>query len=409
MRKKIIIGVCVLLVFLSGISMYMLKPTKKNQNNNKVEEWSYSVVWRGLTYTGDYSGKIKNGLPEGLGEFRGTAYINDEVYESIIYNGKWENGKFEGKGELEVASTQIKYKGKYKEGCLNGTIRQYSEENSDYSKVIYQMDVPIGVSFQYNKDDNIIDYDYYFLGMSGKELCYNAEDIPYVDLVYDNRTYQNKSIKLQCEVVDKYLMMDVDEAAVGNWYVRAVDKNKHSYILRYSFNRRNNTMTYMPELEIGQKIEVYGLYSGLDNYDSELEKIPVVDALYVEGSEKQIFENNVLRMTYDNFVNYPHFYWNREIDISGTVYAVYNITKSYIYFIVESEDYSDNGKKLYLCYVKNNKANIQILTKDAAEIELQGKLKLIETLNINNEEKNSDMTEDWKNFPYIKIDKIIMK
>lgn len=338
-KNKIIIGLIGILLVLLGIGCFAIpKVLKRNVSQTKVEEWNYSVIWRGVSYIGNYSGKMKDGFPSGKGSFQGVAYIDETEYDTLTYTGKWKDGKFDGKGELRQNLIDITYKGNFQEGTLNGMIRLYGSEDSSYSRVSYSQDIPRGVGFLYDTEDNILDYDYYFMGMSVKSICKTAEEIPYKNLLYDSETYYNKRIKLSCKVQDLY-------QENGYWYVKVTDKDENVYILRYSFEYKDDATSYMPELETGQQIEVYGFCSDLKQYRSEINKLPSIDALCISGFENQIFKNKKLKKSYSNFVNYPNFFKNSKVVLNGKYSGVYSITENNIYFFIESEDYSQDGKK----------------------------------------------------------------
>ena len=81
-------------------------------------EWS--IRWQGYTCTGVYNGEIKNNKPDGNGEFEGQIFIEETPGDIIVYDGKWINGMFDGKGVLENKTSHVKYVGDFSEGKLNG-------------------------------------------------------------------------------------------------------------------------------------------------------------------------------------------------------------------------------------------------------------------------------------------------
>lgn len=399
-KKKIVIGIiCILLVLLGGGFFFVSKLLKKNVTQTNVDDWGYSVTWCGISYTGVYSGKMKNGYPTGKGSFQGIAYIDGTEYDAIIYTGKWKDGKFDGDGILKQDSIQMTYEGKFKEGSLNGTIKLYKNEDSIYSKVTYKKDIPKGVSFLYDEEENILDYDYYFMGMSVKSICKTAEEIPYESLLYENELYHNKRIKLSCKVQDIYQKN-------GYWYVKVTDKDKNVYILRYSFDSKDDATTYMPELEVGQQVEVYGFCSELIQYDSEVNSLPSIDALCISGFENQILQDQRLKKTYGNFTNYPNFYKNSQIKLNGKISGIYDIDEDYIFFYIESENYSEDGKKLYICYMENSDDNIATLSTVSDNIMIHGQLKLTRSVDVS---KKGDASNTLEKFPCVAVTEIITK
>lgn len=343
------------------------------EESNESKEIEWSIQWQGLTCKGFYYGEVYNNKPNGTGEFTGNIIIGDAEKDELFLNGNWENGKLQGKGILINYTKDIVYEGTFKAGKLNGVIKEYSNtENNLYRVKNYKDDVPYGVCWIYNEQDEVEAYDYFFYGSSVSDLCETADIIDYKNLLYYPEEFINHRIKLQCQVVE--ILDNTTENDIR--YLKVIDANNMSYILTYDINYNAIATSYVPFVKEGDAINVYGYYEGVKSINDEMIKTPTIKAVLVE-MENSIIDFKNMEFSYNNFLNYPYLYENQLVEIHGVFKGIYHTTDKYIYFIVESDTYSDGEMKTYIGRLKNSDKNKRILPVPETEISFKGKLKRI--------------------------------
>lgn len=338
-------------------------------------EWS--IRWQGYTCTGVYNGEIKNNKPDGNGEFEGQIFIEETPGDIIVYDGKWINGMFDGKGVLENKTSHVKYVGDFSEGKLNGEIEQYNytEDNElqSYSSLMYLEDIPYGVQKVYNSENELIDFDYYVHGMGVSQIRENAESISYRDLLYFADENINRTIGIQGYIAE------IDDLGANEeyQYIKFKDLDENFYILKYSADFPVLATKYIPFFKVDDEVEIYGYCAGISKMPGESIEYPCIELVYADWHGDGAFDYNTAAMSYEDFRNYPYFYLNEEIQLCGTYKGLNKITKKWMYFLVESDSYSKGLSRIYVCRVKNSDKNRNLLPLPETSIVMTGDLHLL--------------------------------
>ena len=97
-------------ILLAGIAagMIILLSTQS------VNEFPLTLELMGRTFTGNYSGKCKSGLPEGNGTFNAEG----DIYYS--YTGQWQNGLPAGSGKVKTNAAILSVNGTAKQATYTG-------------------------------------------------------------------------------------------------------------------------------------------------------------------------------------------------------------------------------------------------------------------------------------------------
>lgn len=397
-RKELIKkGIAVLLIILcigtNSVVSYAKKAKDESENDNTIK-LQYSVKWQGLTCYGLYSGEAYRGKPEGKGEFTGSIIIDNEEKGRIEYNGEWVDGKMDGEGTLIDYTEEKVYEGKFCENHLKGQIKEYSLDEEDAQHYLlkrYNQGVPYGACWKYDKDI-IVGYDYYFNGISAKQICEEAKEYEYAELVYYANNREYRKIKLECTVKE----IHYDNEDKRNT-VRVEDKSGNSYMLNYDLKYKGVATNYMPFLKRGDRITVYGYYAGFSAYQRGVE-YPYIEAVIAEKTDKKELNMNKPEYLYSNLLDYPYVYYNRVIRLAGTPKEVYKIDDDWVFFYFEV---TGNAMKrgTYLCKVKNNKKDLKRFFSQEGELVIQGKLKLVSVVGLQDGR--------YEGFPVVEVKKIV--
>lgn len=142
---------------------------KPNTEGNKSSTITINVKINEKNRSGEYSGDLKDGKPNGNGTF-----TSNDSYPTLTYTGEWKNGQISGIGYLETDeylihfnTTQGKYdrKGVFKGDVLNGIphgkgyYSTYNDSNTrwdyegDWEKGLFQGE---GAQHWYDENDNVV-------------------------------------------------------------------------------------------------------------------------------------------------------------------------------------------------------------------------------------------------------------
>ena len=304
------------------------------------ENVSWTVNWQGVLRSGTYSGGIADGYPQGMGTFTGDLEgESDDISSGLTYEGEWEEGKFHGTGVLTDYLENIVYEGEFLNGKLNGEIKE-SEITGDRNYVIrnYKEDVPVNVCISYNQEGECTDFDCYFRGISVNEICLNASEYKYWKL-YSDPSCEYSEIKLDCRVDSICYGPEKDPSGKDVMFcrVKVSGEDGFKYLLKYDVSHGTVATNYMPFLNEGDRITVYGYFVGTERFDGESVKYPCIDAVCTDGLEDEIDIKN-LPYLYDKFLNYSYLYKDTELTLEGTFKGIYSTSEKWIYFLLKSSE-----------------------------------------------------------------------
>lgn len=355
----------------------------------------WTIQWKGMSYTGNYSGDMAFGRPNGYGEFRG--FINKEygIEGQIVYSGEWLDGRMEGEGLLTDRTASISYEGLFLENMLNGRIKETvleGEEKDYYLIKRYSRDVPYELSIKYDPQEKKTGYDCYFNGISVGEIRAAARTFSYDELSYHAKENTNKEIKLRCKVVSIEDVQFTEEARTGTGesdtggvqeenilnrrIIKVADQEGNAYALSYILEQDKQNTVYVPVLKKGDDITVYGYYNGINDLGGY--NLPFIDLVYARWTKKAEPDIRKLDYSYKEFLNYPYLFKHRSIALKGTVAGTCRIDGEWLYIFVDSDTHSKKHKNRYVCRISNEEAAIRHLPKPGKKIHLRGSLQGLE-------------------------------
>lgn len=358
---------------------------------------AWSVQWQGMIYTGTYTGELLEVYPHGYGEFEGSLSDENTSDAQIKYSGKWKEGKIHGKGILVDETTGITYEGKFSEGTLNGTFKQYTE-NDDTSYVIsnYSKDLPCNIQWVCDADGNYNACDGFLKGQRVSSLYESANEFSYRDLLYEETLNKYHKIKLSCNIIKQVnkVMNDV------LWqFLLVEDEDGNRYILKCSLRYGNVAANYMPFVQIGDKIEAFGHYMGLSSIDGEDLEAPCIEVQLIRWTDKDNFDPLNMTYSYADFLNYPYAYKNEIVELYGKLTGICKSEEKWVYCLIESNNYSGENKDVYFLKVQNTPAKLSNLPLPGEDIAVRGKLDLVD--------KIGDEENGYVFYPIVEMKKIL--
>ena len=106
-------------------------------------------------YSGIFSGKEENGMPEGKGSVE--IEFNEEKWS---LSGEWENGKLEGDAEIKNEDGAIIYV-TYEEGVVNGGVKEVLADGS-YKVYKCNQGEKYGSVYEYSPNNELIKRDWIY-------------------------------------------------------------------------------------------------------------------------------------------------------------------------------------------------------------------------------------------------------
>lgn len=232
--------------------------------------------------TGVYTGETLNGLPHGTGSF--TTQNDDGL--SWVYQGAWENGHFDGRGNTTWADG-FKETGTYANDELNGLGSEY-QDNALLYEGLFRDGIHNGQGRLYDIAGKVI-YDGIFTSGYLDEtsearalrltpFMEQCQTIDFGDYEDDPAAYEGSDIVLEGEIYDVGLAVEGEEYFCDIW---VFEKGKSSRIM---------SITYVysigePLFQNGDTIEIWGTFSGTYTYtfdDGTQETMPTVQAWNIQ-------------------------------------------------------------------------------------------------------------------------------
>lgn len=363
MKKRMLIGICLTGFIIFGIAVIQ----ERHAIAEKQPE--ITVKWDGTEYEGLYEGDVKNAVPEGSGTF----VSNDKEF---IYEGNWEKGKFSGEGTV-VYGDGIKESGQFSKGKRNGEFKKQLSD-SEYEITNYSNNVPYGVCCIY-KDDKLKAKDYYYEGELISSFIKNAKEMRLSEIV------EKGAEELFCIQSTVVRVSQLESSCV----LLLENNDGSSFMMEYSNNEtKRGRQAYMPNVQEGETIKLYGYYDGEDVYavvnDSQYyggvyPKITPVWATVIE-EEKGMSDKPEEKSEYNGIVKNPYLY-------VGEIRQLKLVIDDVIYS-------STKGKYYCKAHSAQSEEEIYYIRKTDEEIPLRGTI-LSVSGKINGQYKELQNTEDY--------------
>lgn len=381
-----------LMMLLAGCILGMVIFCQDVRAGGEDQEMLWTIQWKGLSYTGNYTGDTAFGRPNGFGEFRG--FLNKEygIDGRIVYSGEWLDGRMNGVGILTDKTGGISYEGPFLENQLHGKVKETflsGEEKSYYVSKRYNKDVPYELAIRYDPEGKRTGYDCYFNGISVGEIRAAAETFSYEELSYHSKENVNREIKLRCKVISIRDEQFAEESSSGGEgdeeeevnilnrrIIKAADKDGNAYALTYILDQDKLNTVYVPFLKKGDDITVYGYYSGISDLGGF--QLPFIDLVYARWTKKAEPDIRKLNYSYKDFQNYPYLFKHRSIALKGVVAGTCRVDEEWLYIFVDSDSHSKKQKNRYVCRISNEEAAIRSLPGPGKKIHLRGSLQGLE-------------------------------
>lgn len=297
------------------------------------------------SYTGTYTGDLKNDEPSGEGTFS----FSDEE-DSYSVSGTW------------------------KKGLLNGSVTTTASDGS-YTTCRYSDGKPYGRLLKYNAKDQLTGYDFYYQMRTISSLKERSVDADYNVLL--GTTFPDTPQKITGTVSAVF-------STASNSFVILMDKQNHPYVLTYVNNSTNKfNQGIVPNLKIGDQITAYGYLQKQDSLDSMKSKLgrsllitdipsdlnslsdsdlnneldsltrdsetvynelstntlPFILVFAAEVNGHSSFNVQNPTMDYSDIIDNPYLYSNLSYTLTGTVQkAIANYDKSYVQMFISEKD-----------------------------------------------------------------------
>lgn len=299
------------------------------------------------SYTGTYTGDLKNGEPSGEGTFS----FSDEK-DSYSVSGIWKKGK------------------------LNGSVTTTASDGS-YTSCHYSDDKPYGRLLKYSANDQLTGYDFYYQMRTLSSLKEKSVNADYNVLL--GTTFPDTPQKITGTVSAVF-------STASNAFVILMDKQNHPYVLTYVNNSTNKfNQGIVPNLKIGDQVTAYGYLQRQDSLDSMKSKLgrsllitdapsdsdlsneldsltkasetvynelstntlPFILIFAAEVDGHSLFNIKNPSLDYSDIIDNPYLYSNLSYALTGTVQkTIANYDKGYVQMLI-SENNTEN-----LFYVK---------------------------------------------------------
>lgn len=375
MKKSSVILMAVLVMLLSGCA-------EKTQSEQTI---GHSFLWGGTICQGIYNGSVKDQRPDGEGEFHGYIMREGKPGDEVTYEGEWKSGKLNGIGIFTNVTEGISYEGTFAKNVRSGEFVVRRSGSEEYEAVAYKKDVPYGIVDIYDEAGQIVGYDRYYLGKKVSELIAAAKLADYNELIYDIEEHYYEKVYLDGVVETKMVeeeVLDSEEEPETEDYaqVSVKDSEGNRYLLKYSLEYHDDVKNYMPSLEIGEEVRVYGYVKGITEERETVRMdgvCPIIEGVAVQHDMENV-KREEIPLSYENFVDYAYEFEGQNVELSGTIQGVINEEQGKIYLLVESDDYSPGEKKVYICIYNGDVAeSSRIVPKVGVEIKLKGVLQNI--------------------------------
>lgn len=364
MKKRMLIGICITGVIIFGIAVIQ----ERYAIAEKQPE--ITVKWDGTEYEGSYEGDVKNAVPEGSGTF-----VSKD--KEFMYEGDWEKGKFSGEGTV-IYGDGVKESGQFLKGKRNGEFKkQFSD--SEYEITNYSSNVPYGVCCIY-KDGKLKTKDYYYAGEMISSFVKDAKEMKLSEIV------EKDTEKLFCIQSTVLRVSQLEDSCV----LLLENSDGSSFMMEYSNNEtKKGKQVYMPNVQEGEKIKLYGYYDGEDMYtivnDSQYyggvyPKIRPVWATVIEEDKNISDKPPEEKSEYNDIMKNPYLYVGEirqfELIIDDVIYS------------------NANGKYYCKAHSVRSEEEVYYIRKTDEEMPLRGTT-LSVSGKINGQYKELQNTEDY--------------
>lgn len=298
-----------------GIATIILTGCSNGNTQSKGTVTSTLKLFDNL-YTGTYTGNLKNNNPDGKGSIK---LESDTVLE---VEGTWKDGNLNGDCTVTYSDGSVE-SGKMIDNNFDGKVTKTLSDGT-YSVANYSDGQAKGAIKYYDKNNKLIDYDWYYQQIPIKELIGQVQDVDYSKLIYFPNDYIGKMIKTEGVVESVY------ETNL-NAYVTIKNSEDKVFVCKCKNMRVSNGKQAIAQtFENGEKITVYGYFlkTGLyknfydsktvryNQYTSEMPYIEVVYGYDVDAGE---FDPLNASFTYEDVAKNPYGYAGMSAKVSGKV------------------------------------------------------------------------------------------
>lgn len=169
-----------------------------------------------------------------------------------------------------------------------------------------------------------------------------------------------KEIYLECQVEEKIFREvvigeeeDSEEEPETELIVelKVKDAEENLYLVTYNIEYPKRAENYMPDIAEGDKLQLYGFIKGLAKKEGDaslMSQYPLIEAVTaLKGSDTLDIKNLVYE--YQSFLDHPYEYRGNTLELSGTVKQIGTDSEGQLFLILESDNYSGDEKKSYVC------------------------------------------------------------
>lgn len=321
-----------------------------------------------------YYGTISPDKNSGNSTF--TALENSDGLSSIY--GKWKKNSFSGNCDISYNNGHILSVEYNKKGLVSNTVTDY-DSSGNFQTYSCSNGKPYGKITCYNSDSVETATDWFYLCTPLSEWKKQAQYVSYTNLINNPYEYIDLPVKITGTVEDIY---ETSKQA----YLKILDTDNNTYLFKCNNKKTNKyAPSNIKNVTIGDSLSICGIYTGLSDFsetnshlynqtlgyksdfsklkdqfvspdflakynilfefaDSELlDSLPLFDTVYADvESDSNNFHSNHLTNSYQEICDYPFYYADHKVSLTGTVVYENNEAASEELTLLLEEDGTKN-------------------------------------------------------------------
>lgn len=301
----------------------------------------YIITINTLEYHGIYTGETISGIPDGEGIFT----TNKDCFIQFTYNGEFSEGKFDGMGVVTLPDGTY-FESKFKEGLPVDRGNIYYPDGTKRG-IRHSKGIPYGITATYSNSSELLSYDFYYDGETISSLKQASETVNYRKLYQNPQEYHGDILKIIATVTEVY-------ENKGSCIFKIQDEEENSYWGQYENTKHKKyNQSIMPTLHVGDSLELYVYFMGLNVYDSPHDPSGVPELLPqirpITGITNDFsVDRSKPSFKYSEVLRFPYYYYQKTAMITGTIdklvlnnnttyYKLSDVDKNSYYFLLDDD------------------------------------------------------------------------
>ena len=329
--------------------------TSDSVSPETIENYSFTLGF--YNCSGTYTGELSHILPDGTGRYE----TNEDSYIQFIYDGSWKDGKLDGDGILYYDNKQ--YAVVFENNSLKNPLKLLNSDNT-YSVINLKNEMPTGDIITYDQTGTITAYDRYYGHNSIQKLRSASVEHTYSDYIQNADSLASSPARFSGTVTEIAQSSD-------RCFLKISNEKKQEYIAcYYNTITKNNLQALVPNVKVGDKLELFGYFVGNMTLSKTLEDeeqlvstlsdteftFPTFELFSGSFADQNAFSKTAASYEYTEMCTYPYDYSGLSVSITGTIQlSKINYQKSTVTFKLVDED-----KVYFAAYKFKNRKNIPV-------------------------------------------------